>query len=134
MRALSILQPWAHLIVQGHKDIENRRWRSSFRGRFIVQAGKKWGREQRDDLAFVRAAFPDLILPDTFELGGIVGAVTMTDCVDRSDSPWFFGPHGFVLADARPCKFVPYKGQLGFFDIPREAIVHIFPIPEPKHA
>jgi hypothetical protein len=39
MKALSIKQPWAWLIVNGHKDIENRDWRSDnpglkYRGEF----------------------------------------------------------------------------------------------------
>lgn len=32
--------------------------------------------------------------------------------------PWFFGPLGIVLADVRPLPFMPYKGALGFFDVP----------------
>lgn len=36
MKALSILQPWAWLIVNGNKDIENRNWHTRFRGRFLV--------------------------------------------------------------------------------------------------
>jgi hypothetical protein len=26
MKALSLMQPWAWLMVNGHKDIENRNW------------------------------------------------------------------------------------------------------------
>lgn len=127
MKSLSIFQPWAWLIVYGHKDIENRNWRTSFRGRFLVHAGKKWGREQREDLARVRAQFPHLTIPDTFDLGGIVGAATITDCVTRSDSRWFFGRYGFVLQDSATCPFVPYRGQLGWFDIPRDVLDTIYP-------
>ena len=32
MKILSVRQPWAWLIVAGHKDIENRKWRTSYRG------------------------------------------------------------------------------------------------------
>lgn len=128
MKALSILQPWAWLIVNGHKDIENRDWATKFRGRFIVHAGKKWGREQREDLEDIRARFPHIVLPDSFDLGGIVGAATVTDCVASSKSRWFVGRFGFVLADGIACAragiaaFTPWKGQLGFFDIPRAAL------------
>ena len=122
MIALSILQPWAWLIVNGHKDIENRTWQTHRRGRFIVHAGKRWGREQRDDLKSVREQFPGLVLPDTFDCGGIVGAATIVDCVSRHDSAWFNGPFGFVLSEPRAVEFVPWKGQLGFFQIPREAL------------
>ncbi len=130
MRALSVLQPWAWLIVNGPKPVENRRWKTPYRGRFLVHAGKKWGPEQRNDLTAVREQFPDLILPDRFDLGGIVGAATIVDCVSEMDSPWFFGPFGFVLADPATCPFVPWKGQLGWFDIPRSAIAEHFPLPD----
>ena len=128
MKALSILQPWAWLIVNGHKDIENRNWHTRFRGRFIVHAGKKWGREQEEDLARVRSQFPHLVIPDRFDVGGIVGAATITDCVNDSASPWFVGDWGFVLADPATCPLVPYRGQLGFFDIPRVVLSDLFPI------
>jgi ASCH domain len=118
MKALSIKQPWAWLIVNGHKPIENRSWRTSFRGQFLIHAGKKWGREQLDDLARVQAQFPHIVMPDGFELGAIVGVATITDCVSESDSPWFYGPYGFVLQDARPVKPANYRGQLGWFDTP----------------
>lgn len=110
MKALSILQPWAWLIVNGHKDIENRSWETRFRGRFIVHAGKKWGREQREDLEYVREEFPHLVLPERFDLGGIVGAATVVDCVTSSKSPWFIGKHGFVLKDGATHTFIPWRG------------------------
>ena len=40
MKALSIQQPWAFLIVNGLKDIENRDWSTTFRGLIYVHAGK----------------------------------------------------------------------------------------------
>jgi hypothetical protein len=116
MRTLSILQPWAWLIANGHKDIENRTWSTAYRGRFLVHAGKRWGREQRDDLASIRWQFPAIDIPDMFDLGGIVGAATLVDCVSDSDSPWFNGPFGFVIAEARVLPFTPCRGQLGWFD------------------
>ena len=116
MRALSILQPWAWLIVHGPKDVENRDWQTSYRGPVLIHAGKKWGPAQRDDLARVREEHPDLVLPDEFDRGGFVGAATIVDCVDQMASPWFVGDYGFVLANRRPIpKFIPYKGQLGIF-------------------
>lgn len=118
MKVLSILQPWAWLIVAGHKPVENRRWVSSYRGPVLIHAGKKWGPEQRRDLAIVRHTFPELEIPDTFDLGGIVGRATMIDCVSSMDSPWFFGPNGFVLRDAKPLPFFPCRGALGFFTAP----------------
>ena len=41
MKALSIKQPWASLIAHGIKDIENRNWKTHFRGRIYIHASAK---------------------------------------------------------------------------------------------
>jgi hypothetical protein len=38
VKALSIRQPWAWLIANGHKDIENRSWNTNYRGAFLIHA------------------------------------------------------------------------------------------------
>lgn len=40
LRALTLIQPWATLIVQGHKTIETRTWRTAYRGWLAIHAGK----------------------------------------------------------------------------------------------
>ncbi|TAG33252.1 MAG: hypothetical protein EAZ36_01015, partial [Verrucomicrobia bacterium] len=50
--------------------------------------------------------------------GGIVGVADIVDCVEAHPSPWFFGPFGFVLANARPLPFVPMHGKLNVFRVP----------------
>lgn len=110
--ALSIRQPWAWLIVHGHKVVENRKWRTATRGWVGIHAGKTL---DTDGLDFVRDEFPHIALPETFDRGGMVGCARLVGCVDRLDSPWFFGPVGFLFEDARPLPFCACKGQLGFF-------------------
>ncbi|MDT4862790.1 hypothetical protein FQZ97_974630 [compost metagenome] len=125
--ALSIRQPWAWLIVNGHKDIENRDWRTPFRGRFLVHASKTitrsyyelefklglWTDHRIDVEALGLPAFEDL------QLGGIVGESTVIDCVQDHPSPWKHPESwGFVLANSKPLPFTPYKGRLGFFNVP----------------
>lgn len=118
MKALSIQQPWAWLIVNGLKDIENRTWRSTFRGRVLVHAGKQIDAEAWEYFQH-SWRFADILLPqlDLIERGGIVGWVDIVDCVDESASRWFGGPHGFVLANAKPLPFHPLSGKLGFFEV-----------------
>lgn len=119
--ALSIMQPWAWLIVNGHKDIENRNWPTKFRGPVAIHAGKKID----GDAAFALAVdghpvtgedygFPDI--PDRYQIGGIVGVVEIVDCVRSSKSEWFVGNYGFVIRNARPVDFIQVRGQLGFFE------------------
>ncbi|MEY2854601.1 MAG: hypothetical protein RL030_1733 [Pseudomonadota bacterium] len=139
MRALSIRQPWASLILMAGKGIENRYWPTKVRGRILVHAAKGMTRAEHEDaIAFavdaIRAdprnagasktvtlrelgfAFADL------PRGGIVGSVEIVDCVQQSDSPWFRGGYGFVLRGPQPLLFTPWKGQLGFFDVPEHAL------------
>jgi hypothetical protein len=39
MKAICIHQPWAHFIVKGFKDIENRSWKTKYRGPILIHAG-----------------------------------------------------------------------------------------------
>jgi hypothetical protein len=118
--ALSIRQPWAWLILHAGKDVENRGWATRYRGPILVHAAKGCTRaEYEHAVAFALRVNPAIegripALGD-IERGGIVGMATLTDCVDSSKSPWFFGPCGFVLANAQPLDFFPCKGSLGLF-------------------
>lgn len=116
MKVLSIRQPWAFLIVQSIKPVENRTWATSYRGPVLIHAGKTPAR--RDPLVdFVHKEIrADGIDPTKLDRGGIVGMATLADCVEYYDDDWFFGPYGFVLADPRPLPFYPMAGRLGLFD------------------
>lgn len=59
----------------------------------------------------------DIRPPDEWKLGGIVGIAEIVDVVRDHSSPWFFGPVGLVIRNARPLNFMPVRGQLGFFDV-----------------
>lgn len=135
MKALSIRQPWAWLIVNGHKDIENRDWYTNYRGTLLIHAGQKMYREDylmAQEIAAKQGI--ELPAPDQLQMGGIVGMAVINGCVQESESPWFFGKHGFTLAGARPLAFRPYKGQLSFFETGLaplgDRLVSIPPTPE----
>lgn len=120
MKALSIRQPWAWLIVNGYKDVENRKWFTDFRGEFLVHTGKTIDHEGYRWLkSNTEIQMPEI---DEFQTGGIVGSAELIDCVTHYDSRWFFGPYGFVIRNAKSLKFVPLRGRLRFFAVPPEAI------------
>lgn len=137
--ALSVMQPWAWLIVNGHKDIENRTWRTHRRGPVLIHAGKKIDGDAHQALLrgehpasfthdlpdSVRLAYQRDLMAGKIDKGGIVGVATITGCADRSASPWFVGTFGFTLTDARPLDFMPLKGALQFFPATYD------PAPEP---
>jgi hypothetical protein len=129
MKALSIRQPWAWLIVNGHKDIENRTWPSYRRGPILIHASKGMTKAEYEDVLDMLAWQPGIyehkiVLPafDALERGGIVGRATIADSLTASTSPWFFGPHGFLLRDVTKLPFIEFKGALGFFDVPDDLI------------
>jgi hypothetical protein len=117
MKALSIRQPWAWLIVNGHKDVENRTWPTRYRGPVLIHASKGMTTDEYCD-ALWSCLSPVILVPqfEKLERGGIVGVATLVDSVTHSDSRWYTGAHGFVLRDARPLPFTPFKGALGFFE------------------
>lgn len=126
MKALSVRQPWAWLIIFAGKDIENRDWSTTQRGRVLVHAAKGMTlaeyRNGIDTLGEAKmagyAAGVTLPMPEDLERGGIVGSVDIVDCVRSSTSPWFFGENGFVLRNPQPLPFRPLRGMLGFFGVP----------------
>lgn len=117
MKALSIRQPWAWAIVQGHKSVENRTWTMRHTGPLLIHAGLVFDGEGMKSMLSV---FPDLQgqLPQRWDLGGIVGVAEAVECVTSHPSRWFTGPFGLVLRNARPLPFRPCRGVLGFFDVP----------------
>lgn len=117
IKILSIRQPWASLIANGHKNIENRKTLKNFRGRFWIHAGKQVDKVAMDQMRSVlHKSWTKL--PD-FKTGGIVGQAEIVDCVQESNSKWFEpGCNGFVIIKAHPVPFIPLKGQLGFFNVP----------------
>lgn len=130
-KALSVRQPWAWLIVNGHKDIENRMWATRFRGPVLIHAAKGMTRLEYSaaalmfDQSGIWQPFPSA---DELQRGGIVGIAEITACVppERRTSRWHMeGCHGFALRGAQPLPFTSMKGRLGFFDVPAGVLSQI---------
>lgn len=131
MKALSVRAPWWWFILYGGKDIENRDWPTNFRGTVYLHASKWFGIEEvnddfRDHMSLVSQECRERFKGQTITLrtlkesgGCLVGTVEIVDCIDHSDSPWFFGRYGFVLKNPKPLYTpIPFKGALGFFQVP----------------
>lgn len=118
MKCLTVRQPWAWLIVEGSKDVENRSWSTNYRGPLLIHAGLTVDRE---DAEFFEHQSAELGLewPDPLPTGCIIGIVDLVDVVTEHASEWFDGPYGWVLANPR-CAVdpLPYKGRLGLYDVP----------------
>jgi hypothetical protein len=108
MKALSVRQPWAYLIVSGGKDIENRKWKTSYRGPVLIYASNTIDAKSYDRLKKEGIDLPPL---ETLKTGGIIGETEIVDCVDSSDSVWFSGPYGFKLKNSKRLPFEPCRGR-----------------------
>lgn len=124
MKCLTVRQPWAWAILEAGKDIENRDWPTSVRGRVAIHAAKGMTRDEYEEFYFFIRYTQELLnaihtLPAFEKLirGSVIGTVEIVDCVRQSSSLWFQGDYGFVLRD--PVLFkepIPCRGQLGFWD------------------
>jgi ASCH domain len=116
VKIITIRQPWAHLIVNGSKNIENRTWATSYRGPVLIHASLNVNRV---------LCLKYRIDPDTLQRGGVVGIAEIADCVIKHRSRWFFGPYGFVLRKRRRIPFVKWKGALGLREVPSKLLKRI---------
>lgn len=85
MKALSLLQPWATLVVIGHKRIETRGWSTAYRGPLLIHAGKgKAGKLLTSGPPFMQY-IPDF---EALPFGALIGKVTLVDCVRIRTEEW----------------------------------------------
>lgn len=73
MKVLTIRQPWATLIMQGDKRFEFRSWKTTYRGEFLIHAGRTIDKEARERLK--------KFLPEELPTGKILGKVTLVNCI-----------------------------------------------------
>lgn len=116
MKALTIRQPWASLIVAGIKDVENRSWPTSHRGLLYVHAGSAVDREAM--------ALHGHLLEPTLPSGAIIGTVELINCVRAADSRWAEpGQWHWLLADPQQLPVpVPCRGALGLWRPPADVL------------
>lgn len=86
MKALTICQPYAHLIVLGKKRVENREWFTAYRGPLLIHAGKSraW-LDIEVDSERGEHDYQTLIPLRDMAFGAVVGLASLVDClhIDR---------------------------------------------------
>lgn len=122
VRALTVRQPWAWAIVHGGKDVENRTWPTSYRGRLLIHAGQALEAEAR--AAVETRTGRSVPAPDALVRGAVIGTVELVDCVQGFDSVWAEPEHWhWVLRRPRALR-PPYEcsGKLGLWRPPEELL------------
>jgi hypothetical protein len=141
MKALTICQPYAHLICLPDDDdrakrVENRTWSTDYRGPLLIHAGKS-----RKFLSGDNYGIP----MESMDFGSVIGVCQLSECFKFDDEPswqsegipenvlrrfkWLGchkhveGPFCFVLTRVRRFeKPIPYRGAQGFFEVPKEIV------------
>ena len=125
MKALSLTQPWASLVVTGAKRFETRSWTTSYRGPLLIHAAKAFPTYARDFCISVIG-----LRPTELPFGAIIGRVvlknvyrteeiapTLTD-LERLYGDYGPGRWALELADAETFETpIPYRGALGLFEV-----------------
>lgn len=115
MKALSLRQPFAELVLQGRKTIETRTWNTTYRGKFIIYAAAKPNEEKMKEYGF-----------DELPIGCIVGEAEIVDVkiyrdleswnadVDKHHFPiteWGEKRYGFILENVKRLEPRPYPNR-----------------------
>lgn len=119
MKALSLKQPFAELVVSGKKTIELRKWKTKYRGEFFIHASKVPDHKNMNKFGFEKDSLPT---------GCIVGKAKLVDVKEytsdeqfKKDKPFHladvtWGKYGFILKNVKRIKPIPCKGALNFWE------------------
>ncbi|MGA2331556.1 MAG: ASCH domain-containing protein [Syntrophales bacterium] len=147
MKAISLWEPWASLIMTGAKKWETRSWSTNYRGKLLICASKKGlPFYELNHLMccqpFQRGLGPLIGEPLNLEkglpavkimhlnFGKAVCVVNLTNCkktddltqadiaAERHFGDFSLGRYAWRLDDLRPIKPFPVKGRQGFFEVP----------------
>lgn len=138
MKALTLTQPWASLVIEGVKRYETRGWQTAYRGPLAIHAAKGWTSEDRDFLSdLIRSGVLRNRPTARTPLGAVLGIVELEDVFSTDSGPYWdwdagIGLTGYTeadLGDYSPRRFawrlrvvepfpepIPAKGALGLWD------------------
>ncbi len=79
LKALTVCQPWAWAIAEGHKRVENRTWATRYRGPLAIHAGKseKWMAHGLDQIEQALGIRPH---EETLAFGAVICVVDLVAC------------------------------------------------------
>lgn len=129
-KTLSIQQPYALLAAMGIKDIENRTWKTDYRGRIYIHACScksakniKYALTPEQKEIVNRNLLIYAFLEDKeLMYSSIIGHVDLVDIVEDSSSVWAVKDHYHWILKNPVLFESPYiniKGQLNFWDCSR---------------
>ena len=136
MKAISLLQPWAALVVMGGKKIETRNWATKHRGTILIHASQgKVGSIFASEPPFKKYIPHFKKLP----FGALIGEATITDVIriedlempdelinhltmeEKAFGDYSKGRYAWILEDHKQFdKPIPARGTLSIWEYPDE--------------
>lgn len=122
MKALSVKQPWAEMILSGKKTIEVRTWKTDYRGDLLICSSLRY------DWNCANQAIPDrpYYRPHSLICGQALCVVNLIACrpfewTDEWNSFVQFQKDlklfAWILSDVKRIKPFPVKGKLKLFEV-----------------
>lgn len=130
MKAISLRQPWADLVMQGKKTLELRSWTVSYRGPLAIHASQTVSEAACQAFG---------IRPDQVTSGAILGTVELVSILELDEREYqarknehlagdFFKPdpehstlYGWQVTNPQPLpQPAPFPGRMGLFNVPDE--------------
>lgn len=129
MRTLTLIQPWATLIILGEKQIETRCWSTNIRGKIAIHAGKKIDKKAFNDPIYKEVFEKYGITPKNIVTSAIIGFCEIDDVKPTeelasiiTEKERVFGDYsperyGWILKNIEPIEPIRnVKGMLGFWN------------------
>lgn len=122
IHCISLKQPWASAVFDLRKDIENRTWTTSYRGKLYIHASQNYDKygelwiKDRFNVHFERKSLPTKL---------ILGSVELVDIGNHKlKSPWAMEGqyHWFIKNPILLENPVEVKGSLGIWQLEIESI------------
>lgn len=135
LKMLSLTQPWAQLVVEGHKEFETRSWTTPYRGWLGIHASKGFPRDCQgllEEEPFLSALNRP---PEEMPRGAVVGMVFLRDVMptettlkvhvisnqEEEFGDWYPGRFAWWLGSPRLLpKPIPWRGALGLWAPPED--------------
>lgn len=144
MKAITLWQPWASLIVTGAKKIETRSWYTHYRGPLAIHAAQTWNQELSamlslwhiqgglaplvgEPLDLTGSSWPG-VKEEHLPRGFIISTCNLVDCVPTDsmtqkqiEFEQYFGDftpgrYGWILEDVKSVGPIPAKGKQGLWE------------------
>lgn len=133
IKALSLWQPWASLIADGHKKFETRSWGTNYRGDILICCSQKDTKQLREHAKLIDQfwGLGKNYTEYSFALCGKgIAIATLTDCIkmtpefinqqtekEKDLGDWSVGRYAWQFSNVRRITPILVKGKQGLFEV-----------------